>query len=96
MDQVNNNHLLHDTKLPELKLSYFKQILHKIIREEHVPAPHGREWTRPLHMLLAVQRQIQSLSHWYATSTQQCYMRSIRYTALSDSLPPKKRNLSLP
>jgi len=49
-----------------------KQVLPKVIWIEHVATPHGKQWTRPLRVLLAVCnthcRRIQSLSYGYATS----------------------------
>ena len=32
-------------------MSELEQVLPKVIWEEHVATPHGREWTRPLRML---------------------------------------------
>jgi len=36
-----------------------KQVLPKVIWEEHVATPHGRDWTRQLHVLLAAQYPLQ-------------------------------------
>jgi len=37
-----------------------KQVLPKVIWEERVATPHGREWTRPLRVLLAAQYPLQT------------------------------------
>jgi len=64
----------------------------KVIWEEHIATPHGKECTR-LHHVLAVQCPLQTshMRHIHTTVTHASY--SLRYIALSNLQPPK-RNLS--
>jgi len=62
----------------------------KSFGKSHVAIPHGREWTRPLHVLLSVQCPLQASP---ITQPPVRYIhtevpRAIHYIALS--VPPKK------
>jgi len=88
---------------PIMKVSNSKQVLPKVIWEERVATPHGREWTRPLRVLSAIMlcyavptadESSHSAGGMHATSTPQCHMRLISYIAPFDPPPKRKKFVS--
>jgi len=61
----------------------------KVIWEENVAVPHGRDWTGPLHAHYPLQTNPITQLWVRATfrPTRQCHMRPIRYTALAVLFP---------
>jgi len=66
-------------------------VLPKVIWEERVATLHGRDWTRPLQAQYPL--QMNPITQ-YATSTWQCHMHPIRYTALAVLFPLPKRKFA--
>jgi len=71
------------------------KVLPKVIWEEGIATPHGKDWTRPLHVQYPLQTNPITQLYGYATSTRQGHMRPIRYTALAVLFPlPKKKKFA--